>query len=70
MSGSKKQKLNTDSSTAAELVAVHQFLPKALWTPLFSSEQGHDMEENVVMQDNESAISLEENGKRNWGKRT
>ena len=70
ISGSEKQKLNTDSSTIAELVAVHQFLPKVSWTPLFLSAQGHDIEENVVLQDNKSAIPLEENGKRSSGKRT
>ena len=35
ISGSEKQKLNTDSSTIAELVAVHQFPPKVMWMPLF-----------------------------------
>ena len=59
-----------DSSTIAELVAVHQFLPKVLWTPLFLSAQGHDVEENLTPQDNESAILLEENGKRSSRKRT
>ena len=68
--GSEKQKLNTDSLTIAELVAVHQFLPKVPWTPLFLSAQGRDVEENVVLQDNKSAILLEENGKRSSGKRT
>ena len=63
ISGSEKQKLNTDSSTIAELVAMHQFPPKVLWTPLFLSAQGHDVEENITLQDNESAILLEENGK-------
>ena len=70
ISGSKKQKLNTDGFTIAELVAVHQFPPKVPWTPLFSLAQGHDVEENLTSQDNKSAISLEENGKRSSGKRT
>ena len=70
ISGSEKQKLNTDSSTIAELVATHQFLPKTLWVPLFLAEQGYEVEGNVLHQDNKSAILLEENGKRSSGKRT
>ena len=67
---STKQKLNTDSSTTAELVAVHQGLPKVLWVPLFLEEQGYSVEENTVFQDNQSAILLEENGKKLSSKRT
>ena len=37
---SAKQKLNTESSTVAELVGVDQVLPLALWAPLFLKEQG------------------------------
>ena len=66
---SAKQKLNTDSSTAAELVAVHQALPEVLWAPLFLEEQGHKIEENLVHQDNQSAILLENNGKESSSKR-
>ena len=47
ISGSEKQKLNTDSSTIAKLVARHQFLPKTLWAPL-------EVEGNVLHQDNKS----------------
>ena len=35
ISGLEKQQLNMDSSTIAELVAVHQFSPKVLQTRLF-----------------------------------
>ena len=59
-----------DSSTIAELVAVHQFLPKVLWTPLFLFEQGYDVNKNAVMQDNKNMILLEKNGKRSSGKCT
>ena len=69
ISSSEKQKLNTDSSTIVELVAVHQFLPKVLWTPLFLSAQGYDVEENIIMQDNKSTILLAENRKCSLSKR-
>ena len=64
---SAKQKLNTESSTVAEPVGVDQVLPLALWVPLFLKEQGHDMKENIVKQDNESAILLAKNGKTSSG---
>ena len=71
LGGSKKQKLNTaDSSTIAELAVVHHFLLKALWTPLFLSAQEHDVEENVIVQDNKGEILLEENSKRSSSERT
>ena len=67
---STKQKINTDSSTIAELVGVHDVLPLVLWTKLFLEEQGYKIESNKVFQDNKSTILLEENGKRSSGKRT
>ena len=70
ISGSEKQKLNMDSSTIAELVAVHQFSPKVLWTPLFLLVQGCNVEEKVALQDNKNTILLEENRKRSSRKRT
>lgn len=53
---SNKQNLNMDSSTTAELVAIHQYLPKILFAPLFISEQGYNIETNYIMQDNISVI--------------
>jgi hypothetical protein len=67
---SVKQKLNTDSSTTSELVAVHQCLPKILWAKLFIEAQGYLINENIVYQDNQSAILLERNGKKSSSKRT
>ena len=66
---SAKQKLNTESSTVAELVGADQAPPLALWVPLFLKEQGDDVKENVVKQDNKSAILLAKNGKTSSGKR-
>ena len=62
ITGSTKQKLNTRSSTEAELVAVDDFLAKVLWVRLFMADQGIDLIENMVGQDNKSATILEENG--------
>ncbi len=40
-STSKKQKLNTKSSTEAELVGVDDVLPQAIWTKYFMEAQGY-----------------------------
>ena len=37
---SSKQKLNTKSSTEAELVGVSDYLPYSLWARMFLEEQG------------------------------
>ena len=67
---SAKQKLNTESSTTAELVGVDCASSLALWAPLFLGEQGHNVQENAVNQDNESMILPVKNGKTSSGKRT
>ena len=67
---SSKQKLNTKSSTEAELVGVDDVLTQVIWTRYFLKEQGHMIQDNVIYQDNQSAIRLEKNGKRSSSKRT
>jgi Reverse transcriptase (RNA-dependent DNA polymerase) len=67
---STKQKLNTRSSTEAELVAVNDAMSKILWTRLFIQAQGYKVSDNIVYQDNQSAILLEKNGKMSSSKRT
>jgi hypothetical protein len=61
---SRKQKLNTRSSTKAELVGVDDAINMIFWTRLFLQEQGYRVEDNMVYQDNKSAILLKKNGKR------
>ena len=70
MSTSKKQKLNTKSSTEAELVAVDDMMSQIIWTRNFLLAQGFDLKGNVVYQDNQSAILLEKNGSASSSKRT
>ena len=56
---SRKQKLNTKSSTDAELVGADDAAVMILWTMLFLEAQGYKVEKNVLYQDNKSAILLE-----------
>ena len=65
-----KQKLNSKSSTEAEVVAVNDVLAQILWTNYFLQDQVYDVWETIVHQDNLSAIQLEQNGKASSGKRT
>ena len=67
---SGKQKLNTRSSTEAELVGASDYLPHALWVKLFMEAQGYVMTEAVLEQDNESTIRVEENGRMSAGPRS
>ena len=60
---STRQKINTKSSTEAELVGVNEVLPQVLWTRYFLEEQGYGVVESIVYQDNQSAILLEKNGR-------
>jgi Reverse transcriptase (RNA-dependent DNA polymerase) len=67
---STKQKVNSRSSTEAELISMDDILSKVLWTKLFMQEQGCKIIENVIYRDNTSAMKLEMNGKTSSGKRT
>ena len=67
-SSTKKQKINTKSSTEAELVGVDDGLPMVIWTRNFLKAQGLTVNDNVVYQDNMSSILLERNGRSSSGK--
>jgi hypothetical protein len=62
---STRQKLNTISSTEAELVGVSDMLPQALWTRDWIISQGYEIGPLVVLQDNTSTISLSTKGPSN-----
>ena len=62
---SSGQKLNTKSSTEAELVALSDSTSQVIWTRNFLEEQGYNMGPAVVYQDNMSTIALVKNGKSN-----
>ena len=69
-STSVRQKLNTKSSTEAELVGVDDLMPMILWTRQFMEGQGYTITDNIVYQDNQSSMLLERNGQRSSSKRT
>jgi hypothetical protein len=67
---SRRQKLNTKSSTEAELVGADDMMPQMLWTLYFLEAQGYNIDDNILYQDNKSSILLETNGQGSSGKRT
>ena len=67
---STKQKLNTRSSTEAELVAVDDAMSQILWSRSFLQHQGIDDIKIILYQDNKSAMILQENGRTSTGKRS
>ena len=50
------------SSTESELVGMSEYVPYNIWILNFLSAQGYEMKDNLVYQDNKSAIKME----RNW----
>jgi len=66
----RKQKLNSRSSTEAELIGVDDGITQVLWTKLFMEAQGYPIEKNIIYQDNQSSILLETNGRSSAGKRS
>jgi hypothetical protein len=67
MSKSSKQKLNTKSSTEAELVGASDYLTYPIWGKKFLEGQGHKLKENIFYQDNQSTMRIEKNGRRSCG---
>ena len=70
MSRSTKQKLNTSSSTEAELVGTYDGMLEVIWANYFLEAQGYNATNMVVYQDNKSTILLAKNGKMSSSKRT
>ena len=66
---SRKQKINGESSTEAELIGVDDALPQILWTRYFMESKGYKVKDNILYQDNKSAMLLEQNGKNSTSKR-
>jgi hypothetical protein len=67
---STKQKLNARSSEETEIVGVDDCMPAVSWTRYFLEDQDCGVRENIIHQDNKSAILMEKNGKASSSKRT
>ena len=67
---SSKPKLNTKSSTEAELVAIDDSMAQVLWTRHFLAAQGKHIPTTTIHQDNKSTILLAQNRRTSSSKRT
>ena len=64
----RKQGMNTTSSTEAEVVAADTIISPMIWTQLFLKAQVHPIKENILYQDNKSAMLLKMNRCKSTGK--
>ena len=69
ISQSLKQKVNSRSSTEAELIGVDDMIAKVVWTSNFAKMQGLRPSSTTLYQDNNAAIILETKGIASAGKR-
>lgn len=67
---SGKQKINTKSSTEAELVGASDYLPNSIYAKLYMEAQGYPIDKNTFYQDNMSTMNMESNGKASAGRRS
>ena len=67
-STSQKQRLNTRSSTEAEIVTANDIAGTMVWAQNFLEVQGYHLEDNILYQDSQSAILLKSNGHRSAGR--
>ena len=68
-SKSSKQKLNVKSSTEGEVIGMSDCVAFPIWFRYFLEEQGYKIKENIVYQDNQSAMKIEKNGIQSCGQK-
>ena len=67
MPQSSKQKLNTKSTTESEISGGSDYIPRVIWSGLFLKHQGIILKSSDFNQDNQSSMTLIENGVRSCG---
>jgi hypothetical protein len=63
-------KLNTTSSTEAELVGAYDAMSQIIWTRNFLMAQNFKVSHNILLQENKSDMLLEKNGTASSSKNT
>jgi hypothetical protein len=69
MSKSSKQKVNTKSSTEAEVVGASNYAPNTFWVARFLKHQGYALLNNNFHQDNQSDMKMKINGRSSCGQK-
>lgn len=62
--------MNVKSSIEGEVVGMSDYVAFPIWLRYFLQEQGYDIVENIVYQDNQSAMEIETNGKQSCGQKS
>ena len=62
--------MTTKSSTKAELVGIDDVLTWVIWIRYLIKEQGYTILNNIIYQDNQSALKIEKNDRRLISKKT
>ena len=70
LSRASKQKINTKSSTEAELVGASDYLSNTIWVQNFMAAQGYPISQSFFEQDNESTLKMIKNGRASAGSRS
>ena len=70
LSRASKQKINTKSSTEAELVGASDYLSNTIWAQNFMAAQGYPISRSFFEQDNESTLKMIKNGRASAGSRS
>ena len=70
ISVSRKQRLNSRSSTETELIGADDMMPVLLWSINFIRAQGYEVDMARLYQDNKSTMLFEKNGQKSSSKRT
>ena len=60
-----KQNINTKRSTWSQLVVMGEYFPYNIWFMMLMGAQGYGIENNIIYQDNKSAICIDKN-RHNW----
>ena len=58
-----EQNLNVKVLTEAELIGTSEYVTFNLWMVMFMDSQGYKIKKNILLQYNQSTISMENNGR-------
>ena len=55
--------MNAKSLTESEIIEVSEYMPYNIWAIMFLEAQGYKIMDNIIFQENQSAIRMEKNGR-------
>ena len=55
--------MNTKRLTGYEIIGTSEYVPFNVWMVMFPDSQGYDIKNNNIFQDNQSTITMSNNGR-------